>query len=180
MRTFNLDEFVGLGGADAGSYRAFMQSALFDHIGIDPRQIHLLDGRAPDLAAECARYERAIADAGGIDIQILGIGANGHVGFNEPGDALRARTHVATLTLGTRAANAQWFGNEPDRVPAHALSMGMATILSAREIVLIATGAEKAAGGVGNGERLDHDAVAGVVPAASHARDGDGGPRGWA
>jgi len=145
VRTFNLDEFVGLGGADPGSYRAFMQSALFDHIGIDAGQIHLLDGRAPDLAAECARYERAIAAAGGIDIQVLGIGANGHVGFNEPADALRAHTHIATLTLGTRAANAQWFGNEPDRVPAHALSMGMATILAAREIVLIATGAEKAA-----------------------------------
>jgi len=145
VRTFNLDEFVGLGGADAGSYRAFMQSALFDHVGIEPGQIHLLDGRAPDLAAECGRYERAIAAASGIDIQILGIGANGHVGFNAPADALRAQTHIATLTLGTRAANAHWFGNDPDRVPAHALSMGMATILAAREIILIATGAEKAA-----------------------------------
>lgn len=144
VRTFNLDEFVGLGGDDAGSYRAFMQSALFDRVGLDPRHVHLLDGRASDLDVECARYERAIADAGGIDLQILGIGANGHIGFNEPAESLRAQTHVATLQRGTREANAPRFGDDPDRVPARALSMGMATILAAREIVLIATGEEKA------------------------------------
>jgi glucosamine-6-phosphate deaminase len=145
VTTFNVDEFVGLGGADPGSYRAFMQAAFFDHIAINPGHINLLDGRANDLDTECARYERAIADAGGIDIQVLGIGANGHIGFNEPGDSLRARTHVATLQRGTREANAQLFGNDPARVPARALSMGMATILAAREIILIATGEEKAA-----------------------------------
>lgn len=158
VRTFNLDEFVGLGGADAGSYHAFMREALFDHIGIDPGHVNLLDGRANDLDAECARYERAIAGAGGIDIQVLGIGANGHIGFNEPGDSLQAKTHVATLQPGTREANAQLFGNDPDRVPPRALSMGMATILAAREIVLIATGEEKAA------------AVAGMVRGAITTR----------
>jgi len=144
VRTFNLDEFVGLGGSDPGSYRAFMQEKLFDHIAIDPRHVGMLDGRAADLEAECARYERAIAAAGGVDIQILGIGANGHIGFNEPAEHLRARTHVATLQEGTRAANAARFGGQIDRVPARALSMGMSTILSAKQIVLIATGAAKA------------------------------------
>ena len=145
VRTFNLDEFVGLGGSDPGSYRSFMREELFDRVNINPGHIGMLDGRAADLEAECARYERAIAAAGGVDIQILGIGANGHIGFNEPAEHLRARTHVATLQEGTRAANASRFGGEIDRVPARALSMGMSTILSAKEIVLIATGASKAA-----------------------------------
>ncbi len=143
VRTFNLDEFAGLGGDDPGSYRAFMQDALFDHVPIAPANIGMLDGRARDLAAECRRYETAIAAAGGIDIQILGIGANGHVGFNEPADELHAHTHVATLQGATRDANAMWFGGNPDRVPARAVSMGMATILGAREIVMIAVGEEK-------------------------------------
>jgi len=144
VRTFNLDEFAGLGAGDAGSYRTYMQEELFGHVRIEPLNIGMLDGRAANLAAECARYERAIDEAGGIDIQILGIGANGHVGFNEPADALEAETHVAALKDETRAANAGLFGGVADRVPTHALSMGMATILHAREIVLMATGAEKA------------------------------------
>ena len=144
VRTFNLDEFAGLGGRDAGSYRAVMDAELFSHLPIDPANIGMLDGRAPDLAAECRRYEAAIAAAGGIDIQILGIGANGHIGFNEPAGELHAHTHVATLQPATRDANAVLFGGDPDRVPARALSMGMATILGAREIVMIATGEEKA------------------------------------
>jgi glucosamine-6-phosphate deaminase len=143
VRTFNLDEFVGLGAGDAGSYRSYMQAELFDHVRIEAGNVGMLDGRAANLAAECARYERAIGGAGGIDIQILGIGANGHIGFNEPADALIAETHVTELRADTRAANAGWFGGDPRRVPAHALSMGMATILHAREIVLMATGAEK-------------------------------------
>ena len=145
VRTFNLDEFVGLGGDDAGSYRAFMQSVLFDHLAIDPVHINMLDGRADDLDAECARYEHAIADAGGIDLQVLGIGANGHIGFNEPAESLQIATHVAVLQQGTRDANAQWFDGDVARVPARALSMGMATILAAREIVMVATGEEKVA-----------------------------------
>jgi glucosamine-6-phosphate deaminase len=104
----------------------------------------MLDGRAPDLAAECRRYEDAIAAAGGVDVQLLGIGANGHIGFNEPGDGLHARTHVANLERASREANAQWFGGDWTAVPERALSMGMATILDARHIVLMATGAEKA------------------------------------
>ena len=144
-RTFNLDEFVGLGGDDAGSYRAFMQAELFDHVGLDPSHVDVLDGRAAALAAECERYERAIATPGGIDIKVLGIGANGHIGFNEPAGGLHARTHVADLEPGTRAANAALFGGDAARVPRQALSMGMGTILSARKVVLMATGPEKAA-----------------------------------
>jgi glucosamine-6-phosphate deaminase len=144
VRTFNLDEFVGLGGDDAGSYRRFMQTRLFDHVNLRAGHIGFLDGRAPDLEQECARYERAIADAGGIDVMILGIGANGHVGFNEPADALIARTHKATLDLPTRASNALWFDGEIARVPREALTMGMATILQSRAIVLIGTGESKA------------------------------------
>jgi len=143
VRTFNLDEFVGLGAGDAGSYRSYMQAELFDHVRIEPQNVGMLDGRAANLAAECARYERAIDEAGGIDIQILGIGGNGHIGFNEPSDALEAEAHVATLQDETRAANAGLFDGDITRVPAHALSMGMAAILQAREIVLMATGEEK-------------------------------------
>jgi glucosamine-6-phosphate deaminase len=151
VRTFNLDEFVGFGAGDPGSYRSYMQAELFDHVRIAPEHIGMLDGRAANLAAECDRYERAIEQAGGIDIQILGIGANGHIGFNEPGDTLEAETHVAALRAETRASNAGLFGGDLNRVPTHALSMGMATILHAREIVLVATGAEK------------QEAVAGMV-----------------
>ena len=144
VRTFNLDEFAGLDPSSERSYRAYMQKELFDHVSIDPDHIGFLNGAAPDLTAECRRYESAIEDAGGIDLQILGIGANGHIGFNEPADGLCATTHIADLTEETREANAALFGGEWTRVPARALSMGMATILHAREIVLMATGAEKA------------------------------------
>jgi glucosamine-6-phosphate deaminase len=144
VRTFNLDEFAGLDPSSAGSYRAYMQAELFDHVSIDAANIGFLDGAAPDLKAECRRYEDAIAAAGGIDLQILGIGANGHVGFNEPADGLCAHTHIAELERESRAANAERFGGDWTSVPERALSMGMATILNAREIVLIATGAEKA------------------------------------
>lgn len=143
VRTFNLDEFVGLGAGDTGSYRTFMQERLFSHINIRSEHIGFLDGRAADLEAECARYELAIREAGGIDLLVLGIGGNGHIGFNEPAAALAARTHRVTLDERTRAANALWFGGEVDRVPNEALTMGMGTILSARAIVLIATGESK-------------------------------------
>jgi glucosamine-6-phosphate deaminase len=144
VRTFNLDEFVGLSARDPGSYRAFMHDRLFRHVNIAPGHIGFLDGTAPDLTAECERYERAIAAAGGLDLLVLGIGANGHIGFNEPADALAARTHLVTLDAPTRAANALWFGGDLSRVPRQALTMGMATILRARAIVLIATGEAKA------------------------------------
>ena len=144
VRTYNLDEFAGLDSSNPNSYRAYMQAELFEHVSIDPANIGFLDGAAPDLIEECRRYEDAIAAAGGIDLQILGIGANGHIGFNEPADGLCAFTHVAELEQESREANAQRFGGDWTHVPARALSMGMATILNAREIVLIATGAEKA------------------------------------
>lgn len=144
VRTFNLDEFVGLGPGDRDSYRAFMDERLFRPVGLPPAQVGFLDGTAVDLDAECDRYERAISAAGGIDLLLLGIGANGHIGFNEPGDALSARTHRVVLDAPTRAANAWWFGGEIARVPDEALTMGMATILQSRAIVLMATGAAKA------------------------------------
>ena len=144
VRTFNLDEFVGVDGDHPGSYRTFMQTELFDHVSIDPANIGMLDGRARDLTAECRRYEAEIADADGIDLQILGIGANGHIGFNEPADGLCAHTHIAELEQKSREANAQLFGGDWTAVPERALSMGMATILGARNIVLMATGREKA------------------------------------
>jgi glucosamine-6-phosphate deaminase len=144
VRTFNLDEFAGLEPSDPNSYRAFMQEELFDHVSIAPANIGFLNGAASDLKGECRRYEEAIEAAGGIDLQILGIGANGHIGFNEPAEGLCAHTHVAELEEASREANAQWFGGDWKKVPERALSMGMATILSARQIVLIATGAEKA------------------------------------
>lgn len=144
VRTFNLDEFVGLGDSDPGSYRRFMQENLFQHVNIPPANVGFLDGRARDLDAECERYERAIHAAGGIDLMILGIGANGHIGFNEPCDALPARTHKVTLEDESRAGNALWFAGDLDAVPRQAISMGMATILNAREVVLMATGRGKA------------------------------------
>lgn len=143
-RTFNLDEFAGVPASHPGSFRRFMDEHLFAGIGLDPSRIHFLDGVAADLDAECARYEAAIDDAGGLDLQILGIGANGHIGFNEPGDHLIARTHRVRLHDVTRRDNAVLFGGNLDAVPREALSMGMGTILRAREIALIATGERKA------------------------------------
>jgi glucosamine-6-phosphate deaminase len=144
VRTFNLDEFAGLDASDSSSYRAYMQAELFEHVSVNPAHIEFLNGRAGDLRAECRRYEEAIEGVGGIDLQILGIGANGHIGFNEPADGLCAHTHIAELRQETREANAQFFGGDWRQVPERALSMGMATILGAEEIVLIATGHEKA------------------------------------
>jgi glucosamine-6-phosphate deaminase len=145
VRTFNLDEFVGLGPDDPGSYRQYMERSLFSRVGIPVAQIGFLDGTAPDLDVECARYDRVIAATGGIDLMILGIGANGHIGFNEPGAGLHARTHRATLEPATRAANAGLFGGDESAVPRYGLTMGMATILQSRAIVLVATGEQKAA-----------------------------------
>jgi glucosamine-6-phosphate deaminase len=142
--TFNLDEFVGVSADDPGSYHAFMREHFFAHVNIPRERRHLPNGSAKNLESECARYERAIEEAGGIDLQILGIGTNGHIGFNEPARELHARTHKVTLHASSRRANRALFGNHPDRVPREALSMGMATILHAREIVLIAIGKSKA------------------------------------
>ncbi len=141
--TFNLDEFVGIAADDPRSYHAFMREHLFAHVDLPRARTHVLDGTAADLDAECERFERAIGRAGGIDLQILGLGANGHIGFNEPARGLVARTHRTRLRPATRRANASLFGHAR-AVPREALSMGMATILQARRIVLLATGAAKA------------------------------------
>jgi glucosamine-6-phosphate deaminase len=144
VRTFNLDEFVGLGPATQGSYRRFMDERLFRHVNMTAANIGFPDGTAQDLQGECERYERAITTVGGIDVMLLGIGNNGHIGFNEPAETLEARTHRVTLDEPTRAANALWFDGDLARVPREALTMGMGTILRARTIVLIATGEPKA------------------------------------
>lgn len=142
--TFNLDEFVGLAADHPGSYRTFMHEHLFSRVNLNPARINFLDGSATDLEAECRRYQRAIATAGGIDLQLLGIGTNGHIGFNEPGRELIGPTHRVRLKESTRHSNAGLFGGDDTKVPNEALSMGMATILKAKRIVLVATGKLKA------------------------------------
>ena len=143
--TFNLDEFAGLSARDPRSYHAFMRRHLFDGVNLSPRRIQFLNGRARSWRREAARYEGQIAAAGGLDLVVLGIGRNGHLGFNEPAAALAARTHLATLRPPTRRANAWLFDGDARRVPRRALSMGIGTILSARGVVLLATGRTKAA-----------------------------------
>ena len=159
--TFNLDEFIGVPSGGPGSYRAFMQEHLFRHTNLRPERINLLNGDAPALE-ECRRYERAIAAADGIDIQILGIGTNGHIGFNEPGPELQARTHRVQLTEETRRNNADLFNGEVEAVPVEALSMGMATILQARSIILLANGESKAT----CIERVVHGPLTTALPAS--------------
>ena len=144
VTTFNLDEFLGLAADHPGSYRQYMQRQLFDKIHVAAARTNFLNGAARDPEAECERYERAIEAVGGIDLQVLGIGTNGHIGFNEPGDTLVAPTHRVKLRPETRRANAALFGGSIDAVPQEALSMGMATILHARSIILLATGRTKA------------------------------------
>jgi glucosamine-6-phosphate deaminase len=144
VTTFNLDEFLGIPPSHPGSYRRFMETHLFVPADVPADRINFLNGAAADPEQECLRYEEAIARAGGIDVQILGIGTNGHIGFNEPAEGLQARTHRVTLRPETRRSNAALFGGDAAAVPSEALSMGMATILQARSIVLLATGRSKA------------------------------------
>jgi glucosamine-6-phosphate deaminase len=141
--TFNLDEYVGLRPGAAGSYRAYMNRHLFSRVNIDARDTHLPDGTASDLDAECRGYETLIQKFGGIDLQLLGIGRAGHIGFNEPLSALRSRTRVKQLTPTTILQNAPMFGR-PGKVPRRAITMGVGTILESRRCVLLATGREKA------------------------------------
>ena len=162
VTTFNLDEFLGVPPEHPGSYRAFMQEHLFARVNIPEAQIHLLDGVAPDPLAECIRYERAIAAAGGLDLQLLGIGTNGHIGFNEPARELTGSSHRVVLKPSTRHSNAALFGGDEANVPREALSMGMATILRARRIILIATGKSKAA----CVERAAHGPITTRMPAS--------------
>jgi glucosamine-6-phosphate deaminase len=141
--TFNLDEYIGLAASDPRSYHYFMRHHFFDRVNIEMRHTHLPDGMAADLPAECANYERLIAANGGIDLQILGIGLNGHIGFNEPDSAFNSRTRVQTLSRATRAQNAPLFSSLAE-VPREAITMGIGTILDARQCLLLATGFEKA------------------------------------
>ncbi|WP_112323607.1 glucosamine-6-phosphate deaminase [Oceanibium sediminis] len=143
VTTFNLDEYVGLAPEHPGSYHSYMREALFDHIDIDLARTHLPRGDAPDPTAEADAYEALIAGVGGIDLQLLGIGRNGHIGFNEPTSSLGSATRIKTLTTETRAANRQYFADD-ETTPRYALTMGIGTILAARSCLLLATGAAKA------------------------------------
>ncbi len=143
--TFNLDEFVGLGPEVSQSFRSFLQRHFFRHVRVAAARQHALDGVATNWRREVARYERAIASAGGLDVCVLGIGRNGHIAFNEPAARLQRPTHRQRLTLATRRDNASAFGGKWRAVPAEALTIGIGAIMRAREVILIATGAPKAA-----------------------------------
>ena len=143
VKSFNLDEYVGLGPTHPQSYRYFMQKHLFDHINIDARNTHVPDGRALDFAVFCQQYEKTIVEAGGIDLQVLGIGSDGHIAFNEPGSSLGSRTRLKTLAPETIQDNARFFGSADD-VPRLAVTMGVGTILESRQCLLLATGDAKA------------------------------------
>lgn len=143
VTTFNLDEYVGLGPDHPGSYRYFMQENFFRHVNVDPDRVHVPNGLAKDVPAYCALYEENIAAAGGLDVQILGIGTDGHIGFNEPSSSLASRTRIKTLTERTRSDNAPFFGS-PEEVPHHVITMGVGTIMEARHVLLLAFGDKKA------------------------------------
>ena len=127
--TFNMDEYVGLPESHPESYHSFMATNLFNHIDCPKENIHILNGNAEDLAAECAHYEEMIKEVGGIDLFIGGIGPDGHIAFNEPGSSLTSRTRQKTLTTDTRVANSRFFGGDPESVPATALTVGVGTVM---------------------------------------------------
>lgn len=141
-KTVNLDEYKGLGPTDDQSYRYFMDNNLFSHVNIKPENIHLPDGLAANAEQECKRYNEIIDGCGGLDMQLLGIGHNGHIGFNEPGEAFERNTHLVTLSDSTINANRRFF-NSIDDVPKHAYTMGIANIMQARRILIVVTGGEK-------------------------------------
>ena len=142
VKTYNLDEYYPIKPTDPQSYRYFMNKNLFDNINIDKANTHVLNGETTDTLAECTAYDAAIEAAGGIDIQVLGIGNNGHIGFNEPASELIAATHVQALTENTIEANSRFF-NSADEVPKHALTMGMAPIMKAKRIIILISGKNK-------------------------------------
>jgi glucosamine-6-phosphate deaminase len=143
-RTFNLDEYIGLPAADEHSYRHYMNTHLFNQVNVPLANTHLPDGMAADVKSACREYERCIRNCGGIDLQLLGIGVSGHIGFNEPLSALRSRTRDKALTPATLQQNAPMFGGDIDRMPHRAITMGVGTILEARKLLVLVTGAEKA------------------------------------
>ena len=144
VHTFNMDEYIGLGADHPQSYRYFMMQNLFNHIDMDHKHIHIPDGMAKDLNKECASYEEAITAEGGIELFLGGMGSDGHIAFNEPGSSLNSRTRIKTLTTETKAANARFFDGDPSKVPSIALTVGVGTVMDAREVVIIVTGRSKA------------------------------------
>jgi glucosamine-6-phosphate deaminase len=143
VTTFNLDEYVGLPEGHAQSYHRFMWENLFKHVNIAKKSVHIPDGNAKDIPKFCANYEKQIRAAGGIDLQVLGIGTDGHIGFNEPTSSLVSRTRIKTLTRQTVKDNARFFGSEAN-VPHHVITMGIGTIMEARQNLLLAFGEKKA------------------------------------
>lgn len=143
IRTFNLDEYVAIKKEDPNSYHTFMQSKFFNYIDINLANSYIPDGNASNYELECLRYENLIKETGGIDLQLLGLGPNGHIGFNEPGTSFESRTHIVKLSQDTRIANSRFFPSLSD-VPTRAITMGIATILESREILLLASGYAKA------------------------------------
>ena len=143
VRTVNLDEYVGLNRDHDQSYAYFMRDNLFDHVNLDPASTNVPDGMAPDEAEECARYDKVIHDLGGIDLQLLGLGVNGHIGFNEPAESFSLGTHQVELTDSTRQANRRFFSSL-EEVPTHARTMGVRDIMQARKVLMVANGAAKA------------------------------------
>jgi len=144
VHTFNMDEYAGLPPDHPYSYHYYMMENLFKHVDIDPANTHLLNGMAKDPAEECLRYEEAIAEKGGIELFLGGLGSDGHIAFNEPGSSLRSRTRVKTLNHETRTANARFFGGDLSKVPSTALTVGVGTVMDAREVLIIASGRSKA------------------------------------
>lgn len=142
--TFNMDEYVGIPEEHPESYHSFMKRNLFDHIDCPQQNIHILNGNANDLEAECEAYEDAIRKAGGIDLFIGGIGPDGHIAFNEPGSSLASRTRIKSLTTDTIIANSRFFDNDLTKVPRQALTVGVATVMDAREVMILVNGHHKA------------------------------------
>lgn len=142
--TFNMDEYVALAENHPESYHSFMWNNFFSHIDIDPKNVHILNGNAEDLVAECEAYEAAIVEAGGIDLFMGGVGEDGHIAFNEPFSSLESRTRIKTLTPDTIAVNSRFFGGDISKVPTRALTVGVGTIMDARTVLILATGRKKA------------------------------------
>jgi glucosamine-6-phosphate deaminase len=143
VRTVNLDEYVGLHPSNKNSYHYFMKTHFFDHVDLPANQTFIPNGLADQVEEECKQYEQLIAQLGGIDLQLLGIGRNGHIGFNEPGTPFSSKTHCVTLTESTRLANARFF-KSVDEVPTHAITMGISTIMKSKKLLLLASGTKKA------------------------------------
>lgn len=142
--TFNMDEYVGLPESHPESYHSFMAENFFNHVDVPKENIHILNGNAPDLEKECAEYEEKIVAAGGIDLFMGGVGEDGHLAFNEPFSSLVSRTRVKTLTYDTKIVNARFFGGDIDKVPSLALTVGVGTVMDAKEVLVLAFGHKKA------------------------------------